>query len=363
MRWSYYFINSSKKLFQFAILLIVYFKIIIMKKIPYQSKPCRKLIIAFLCGCAFIAPSLLAASITFPDVSPSDWFFQDVNNLTEWGVVKGNKDGSFAPYRGANRAEISVMFSRYEKHLEDKFYSRDEVDRMIDDLKKIGFDSKREDSKGSFSAPKNVQFEDTVRVKDSDATPVTGGLSNNLPPIATIEEPQLSHRGVFFDSDPTNSLESLAPSISLANGKEVSAVLVTYVGRSIGAAAGVEPQDDWIAIEIFVRNEPLGTAYFLPEVGDEVLVAFESGDLSVPVSKYGIVGESFVLDGSKSQDDGFIHTFVWRQTKGPSIFATKKAETISVIPQEAGTFEFELIVTDNAGLQSAPSQVKVLILP
>lgn len=76
------------------------------------------------------------------------------------------------------------------------------------------------------------------------------------------------------------------------------------------------------------------------------------GDLVVE-SGSTVVGKPFILDGTKSQDDGVIHTFVWKQVSGPiAKLSDPKALSLSVVPSVAGTYVFELVVTDATGLSS-----------
>lgn len=58
-----------------------------------------------------------AAQTQFKDVQPSDWFYGDVQKLSDWGVIKGNPDGSFNPSGTVNRAELAAVLSRYDAHL------------------------------------------------------------------------------------------------------------------------------------------------------------------------------------------------------------------------------------------------------
>lgn len=84
----------------------------------------KKILISLLCGIAFITPAVLASSISFPDVPSSQWFYQDVVNMVEWGVITGNSDGTFAPERSVNRAELSAMWNRYNDYLKTQFVSK-----------------------------------------------------------------------------------------------------------------------------------------------------------------------------------------------------------------------------------------------
>ncbi|MCZ7582946.1 MAG: PKD domain-containing protein [Deltaproteobacteria bacterium] len=63
----------------------------------------------------------------------------------------------------------------------------------------------------------------------------------------------------------------------------------------------------------------------------------------------GVVGEPFVLDGTGSADpegDTLMHK--WTLLSGPDLeLVTPFGETLDVVPQTAGTYEFELLVSDS----------------
>lgn len=61
-----------------------------------------------------------ASQVQFKDVQSSDWFYGDVQKLSEWGVIKGNPDGTFNPAGTVNRAELAAVLSRYDAHLSSK---------------------------------------------------------------------------------------------------------------------------------------------------------------------------------------------------------------------------------------------------
>ena len=77
----------------------------------------KKILISFLSGLAFTLPVAFASVIQLSDIKPSDWFYEDVNNMVEWGVIQGNADGTFAPERNVNRAELSAMWNRYNSYV------------------------------------------------------------------------------------------------------------------------------------------------------------------------------------------------------------------------------------------------------
>jgi hypothetical protein len=76
----------------------------------------------------------------------------------------------------------------------------------------------------------------------------------------------------------------------------------------------------------------------------------------------GVVGQPFVLDGSKSQDDGTVSRLLWKQVSGPTVrLASTTAAKLSVTPTQAGTYVFELTVTDAAGKSSVAQKTEVVV--
>jgi hypothetical protein len=76
------------------------------------------------------------------------------------------------------------------------------------------------------------------------------------------------------------------------------------------------------------------------------------GDLTIETG-FGVVGKPFILDGTKSQDDGVVRTFIWRQVSGPTIaLSSVSALKPTFTPSVAGTYVFELAVTDATGRSS-----------
>ena len=73
------------------------------------------------------------------------------------------------------------------------------------------------------------------------------------------------------------------------------------------------------------------------------------------------VGEAFILDGSKSVDDGVIKTYAWRQVSGPVRFSLASGAKISIVPGTAGTYVFELQATDSAGSSSTVKKVQLVV--
>lgn len=53
----------------------------------------------------------------FPDVPTDAWYYSAVNNLNDWDVIRGNDDGTFNPNGQVNRAQLAVMWDRYDERV------------------------------------------------------------------------------------------------------------------------------------------------------------------------------------------------------------------------------------------------------
>jgi len=123
-------------------------------------------------------------------------------------------------------------------------------------------------------------------------------------------------------------------------------------------------------IELLIIAIIISTAGFrITNAETETFVSAETNisadvdlNLSASVKAYGVVGKSFVLDGSRSTDDEIIKTFHWTQVEGPKVsFSTSADGKISFVPKVAGTYIFELIVTDSTGLVSFKQKMEVIV--
>ena len=106
-----------------------------------------------------------------------------------------------------------------------------------------------------------------------------------------------------------------------------------------------------LAMTLFISSPAL--AQTSAELVLEATVATESAK--------GTVGQAFVLDGTKSIDDGTIKTYAWKQVSGPMRFSLTAGAEISIVPTTAGTYEFELVATDRAGSGTTVKKVKAEI--
>lgn len=81
----------------------------------------KKTIVGLIAGMLVMTCfSVYAVVTSFPDVPPEEWFYEDVMTLASWDVIRGYPDGYFRPGDYANRAEVSAIINRYDKHVDDK---------------------------------------------------------------------------------------------------------------------------------------------------------------------------------------------------------------------------------------------------
>jgi hypothetical protein len=103
--------------------------------------------------------------------------------------------------------------------------------------------------------------------------------------------------------------------------------------------------------------------YAAAVAGDEDPAVVRFGDGSeTRVVAYAVAGQSFVLDGTRSHDDGVVSTFTWTQVDGPFRFSTRDGQ-LSVVPTTPGTYVFDLVVTDDIGLESFPRRLVIPVVP
>jgi len=78
-------------------------------------------------------------------------------------------------------------------------------------------------------------------------------------------------------------------------------------------------------------------------------------------TEYATVGESFVLTSAVITNDSTGSSYSWKQVSGSSEFSyeAKDGSTVSIVPQAAGTYVFELIATNATGASSVVDRVSV----
>lgn len=70
-------------------------------------------------GSLFVSTSLAqqASSISFPDVLPSDYFYEAVTRFVQRGMITGYQNGRFGPNDYLTRGQTMVILDRYDKQV------------------------------------------------------------------------------------------------------------------------------------------------------------------------------------------------------------------------------------------------------
>ena len=71
-----------------------------------------KKILAIVAVAALTAGVSAYAANPFSDVSPDDWAYQAVSDLSDQGVVEGYQDGTFKGERNMTRYELAQVIAR-----------------------------------------------------------------------------------------------------------------------------------------------------------------------------------------------------------------------------------------------------------
>ncbi len=105
---------------------------------------------------------------------------------------------------------------------------------------------------------------------------------------------------------------------------------------------------------------PAATYAVTTDIGTVLVSPTATSVVSVTVS--GVVGKAFVLDASKSTDDGVIGTFSWRQVGGPVVkILNSNTPEASVVPTQAGTYVFDLYVSNATGMSKLVQKTSVIV--
>lgn len=168
--------------------------------------------------------------------------------------------------------------------------------------------------------------------------------------------------GVFLEAAPPGGWEQ-AVEVLFADGRQERPRVVDLVANPADDPTPAQTQGT-VRVDLFdgglVHVARLFVAIDPGTLADPVRLLNLGGEARVLT--YGVAGEAFTLDGSRSQDDGTIRTFTWTQRSGPHAFSTRSGSLVAVVPL-TGTYEFELVVTDATNLSSRPSTVTIPVVP
>lgn len=169
-------------------------------------------------------------------------------------------------------------------------------------------------------------------------------------------------RGVFLEAAPASGWE-LSVEVLMADGTRLRPVVVDLAAVTA---------DDPTAAQLLGTTQVRVFDASLALLGS-VFVRIDQSTAAEPVELlnlggearvvgYGVAGQAFVLDGTRSQDDGTIRAFTWTQTGGPTAFTSQSGSLVTVVPT-TGTYSFNLVVTDATNLSSLPQSLTIPVVP
>jgi MYXO-CTERM domain-containing protein len=198
----------------------------------------------------------------------------------------------------------------------------------------------------------------------STTTVIAVDDTSALPRLAPAAEPRAAElvNGVFLTTAPTGDLTKTPPTLLLADDSTRTIDVVDLAGAS------THPDPSTVKnlrkVLIFTGTTLFATLYAEAQPGDAdpLRLNFKDGT-SADVISYGVVGQPFVLDGTRSHDAQVVTGYQWTQVSGPPVFTGNSGDLIGVTPTQPGLYVFSLTVTNSLGLSSFARQVSVRIEP
>lgn len=242
-----------------------------------------------------MATGVLAENV-FPDVlSPDhDWAAEQINEMTELGIIKGYTDGTFKPDKAISKIEALILFSRVagfsdEEYSEIKDFAIDKYKYTLDELDLGAYDSFKGEL--SFLLYKGIIAEDEI--------------------VSYLEDDQYAEE--FPRSDAAILLSNLmdaeivksdADELEFADKEDISdsdAGYIKYVVEN-GFMNGVQKDDGSI---VFDADAPLSRAQvcvLLYRIMDKLEMSIEAGVVFDMVKE----GRAIYFENSEGDDRNYI---------------------------------------------------------
>jgi PKD repeat protein len=202
------------------------------------------------------------------------------------------------------------------------------------------------ESTGLKSAPKNV----IVTVID-DQSP-----SPRFPPVARPRALGLE-AAIFVSGTP-----GTPQSVVLDNGTQAKVDLFDLVSATSHPTA--EQTRGLLTFKVYADGKLFATGYSAASPGRSLKRVVLSDGTKTNVLHFARSGNAVVFDATQSQSPtGVVTATKWTQTGGPFLFTTKTDNIFSLVVPAAGTYDFDVTVTDNSNLVSKVKKLRVYVLP
>ena len=228
----------------------------------------------------------------------------------------------------------------------------------------------------TFTAPMVVAAETLVfrlTVTDNEGATGTDSVAVSVSPVAPPNQPPIADAGPDLAVN-EGSLVTLDGSASTDPDDGIGAYQWTQTGGPIVVLAGADTDTATFTAPVGGAAEPL--VFELTVTDNSGAAATDSATVTVnqfPIADAGpdqsvVELTNVMLDGGGSSDpDGLVATFAWTQTEGPAV-TIENADTATpgfTAPAAAVPTDlvFQLIVTDDAGVDSQPDLVTITVNP
>jgi hypothetical protein len=185
-----------------------------------------------------------------------------------------------------------------------------------------------------------------------------GGPAPERAPAAEVKATGLSHAAFLAAAPP--AVVNPKPVVVYDDGVAETAFAVD-VASDPGDDVAPEDVLGLVRVDVVVRGDLHASLFAPPRPEGARPVEVElAGSVRATVLAFGVSGVGYLLDATDSHDDGALVAFRWRSETGDLLTASPY---LGVVPVQVKTHEFELVVTDDAGLESFPRRVRVPVVP
>lgn len=195
--------------------------------------------------------------------------------------------------------------------------------------------------------------------------PVTTPPPANIAPVARA------------GNDQTIQLPSSSTNLSGTASSDADGTISSYLWQQVSGPSSAT-MELITTSNVLISNLRAGVYVFRLTVtdnrgataNDDVRVTVQAAANQPPVANAGadkaitLPTSSTTLNGSGTDSDGNVASYLWAQVSGPStsVFSVKNLANVTVSSLVAGTYTYRLTVTDNAGA-TATDQVSVTVNP